>query len=60
MYDFAAQSGARRVERTLVFEMSARMVAAVVVGLEDFEAGIERYKVLWAGIDLLREQIAAE
>ena len=28
--------------------------------LEDFEAGIERYKVLWAGIDLLREQIAAE
>lgn len=28
--------------------------------LEDFEAGIERYKVLWAGIDLLREQIASE
>ena len=28
--------------------------------LEDFEAGIERYKVLWAGIDLLREQIGSE
>ena len=28
--------------------------------LEDFEAGIERYKVLWAAIDLLREQIALE
>jgi carboxyl-terminal processing protease len=28
--------------------------------LEDFESGIERYKVLWAGIDLLREQIASE
>ena len=28
--------------------------------LEDFDEGIERYKVLWAGIDLLREQIASE
>jgi len=32
----------------------------VSLTLEDFEAGIERYKVLWAGIDLLREQIASE
>tara|TARA_B110000196_G_scaffold81146_1_gene69885 strand:- start:837 stop:2237 length:1401 start_codon:yes stop_codon:yes gene_type:complete len=32
----------------------------VSLTLEDFEAGIERYKVLWAGIDLLRKQIASE